>query len=117
MDAEVRDRLLELGATANEIEALTLAETHAADERLPDVRAGLATGEVVPFEGDYYGPVVNLASRVVSVARRGTIVVADEVRTALEGRDEFRCVEIRRRRLKDVGPVRLWVLRRGQRSR
>ena len=95
--------------------ALTIAETHAADEGLPDVRAGLACGDVMPFEGDYYGPTVNLASRVVSVARRGTIVVSDEVRATLRDDDRFALVEIRRRTLKDIGPVRLWALRRGAR--
>ncbi|HUF84976.1 MAG TPA: adenylate/guanylate cyclase domain-containing protein [Acidimicrobiia bacterium] len=97
--------------------ALTLAETHADDDTLPDVRAGLARGEVTLFEGDYFGSVVNLASRVVSVARRGTIVVDDSVREPLRDDTRFRLVEIGTRRLKDVGPVRLWVLRRGDRSR
>jgi adenylate cyclase len=96
--------------------ALTLAETHAADDFLPDVRAGLARGEVTLFEGDYFGAVVNLASRVVSVARRGTIVVDDSVRKVLRGDERFRLVDIGSRRLTDVGPVRLWVLRRGDRS-
>jgi len=97
--------------------ALTLAETHDADDTPPDVRAGLARGEVTLFEGDYFGAVVNLASRVVSVARRGTIVVDDTVRQSLNGDDRFRLVDIGTRRLKDVGPQRLWVLRRGERSR
>jgi len=96
--------------------ALTLAEAHAADDTLPDVRAGLAVGELIPFEGDYYGPTVNLASRVVSVARRGTVVVDDSVRIDLKPHDEFRCVEIGSRTLKDVGRVRLWALRRGQQT-
>jgi adenylate cyclase len=102
-------------AAAAEI-ALTLAETHADDDTLPDVRAGLARGAVTPFEGDYFGAVVNLASRVVSVARRGTIVVDDSVHRALRGVDRFQLVDIGSRRLKDVGPVHLWVLRRGSQS-
>jgi adenylate cyclase len=93
--------------------ALTLAETHARAEDLPDVRVGLACGDLLPFEGDYYGPTVNLASRVVSVARRGTIVVADDAGDALTSDPRFELVEIPARRLKDIGPVRLWALRRG----
>jgi adenylate cyclase len=99
-------------ADAGEI-ALTLAEKHADDETMPDVRAGLAFGEAIPLEGDYYGPVVNLASRVVSVARRGTVVIDDDVRAELRDHDEFKCVDIGTRNLKDVGRRRLWALRRG----
>lgn len=50
------------------------------DAVLPDVRVGLATGPVVLRLGDVYGPAVNLAARMVTVARRNR-VIADQ-RTA-----------------------------------
>jgi adenylate cyclase len=54
---------------------------------LPEIRVGLATGEVVSMFGDVYGPVVNLASRLVSLAQPGSVVTSDAVREAAG--DEF----------------------------
>lgn len=44
------------------------------DKRLPDVRVGLVTGPVVLRMGDVYGPSVNLAARLVTVARRNRVI-------------------------------------------
>ncbi len=44
------------------------------DKRLPDVRVGLVTGSVVLRMGDVYGPAVNLAARLVAVARRNRVI-------------------------------------------
>ncbi len=44
------------------------------DKRLPDVRVGLVTGPVVMRMGDVYGPAVNLAARLVTVARRNRVI-------------------------------------------
>ncbi len=44
------------------------------DKRLPDVRVGLVTGSVVLRMGDVYGPAVNLAARLVGVARRNRVI-------------------------------------------
>ena len=45
------------------------------DDSFPPVRAGLAYGDVVNRLGDVFGPVVNVASRLTSVARPGTVLV------------------------------------------
>ncbi len=50
------------------------------DPRLPDVRVGVVTGSVVTRMGDVYGPAVNLAARLVGVARRNRVIT--DVRTA-----------------------------------
>ena len=50
---------------------LSLAEAYAGDDLLSDVRVALAVGPVLVKDGDFYGPVVNLASRLVNVARPG----------------------------------------------
>ena len=44
------------------------------DPRLPDVRVGVVTGPVVLRMGDVYGPAVNLAARLVAVARRNRVI-------------------------------------------
>ena len=41
---------------------------------LPDVHVGVVTGSVVLRMGDVYGPAVNLASRLVGVARRNRVI-------------------------------------------
>jgi adenylate cyclase len=45
------------------------------DDRFPRVRAGVAYGEVVSRLGDVYGPQVNIAARLTSVARPGSVLV------------------------------------------
>ena len=45
------------------------------DDRFPQVRAGIAYGDVVSRLGDVFGPTVNIASRLTSVARPGTVLV------------------------------------------
>ena len=46
------------------------------------LRGGVASGEGLPRAGDWYGRPVNLASRITSFARRGTVVTSSEVREA-----------------------------------
>ena len=46
---------------------------------LPDVRVGLASGPTLAWEGDLFGPTVNLASRLVNFARPETVLVSDEL--------------------------------------
>jgi len=53
--------------------------------QLPPVRVGLATGEMVSVFGDLYGPEVNLAARLVTVADPSTAVVSEEVRSDTSG--------------------------------
>ncbi len=51
--------------------AVDLLETCAAAQ-LPKLRVGLAFGDVMVRQGDFYGPTVNLAARLVSSAEAGT---------------------------------------------
>jgi len=62
---------------------LRLSEVYADDELLSDVRVALAVGPVLVQDGDYFGPVVNLASRMVGIANPGSVLVSDEFHTAL----------------------------------
>ena len=106
--------------------ALGLAEAYAQDELLSDVRVGLAEGPVLVQDGDYYGPVVNLAHAVVSLADPGTVLLSDDFHTALLRQmhpagaedgdggagDEFAFRSVRPRLIKDLGRVQLWALYR-----
>ncbi len=91
---------------------LALAEgTRGADE-LSDLRVGLAQGPLLEREGDLYGPVVNLASRITAIAFPGSIVVSESLHDHLADHQEYRMRSMRPRYLKDIGRVPLWVLRR-----
>lgn len=62
--------------------ALELARQFADHPRLPSVRAGLASGDVLLRDGDVFGPVVNLAARAVALAGPGELVVPPAVAEA-----------------------------------
>jgi adenylate cyclase len=59
-----------------------------ADDRFPSVRAGIAYGPVVNRLGDVFGPTVNIAARLTSVARPGTVVIDRGAYEALSGRTD-----------------------------
>ncbi len=73
---------------------LSAASTH--DPVLPEARAGLAFGPVLSREGDYFGVVVNLASRLTRLAFPGTVLVSSDVAAALDGDERFRVRPIAR---------------------
>jgi class 3 adenylate cyclase len=67
--------------------ALDLVEAFADDPTQPPVKVGLAAGQVVALRGDFYGPVVHLAARVVAAAPAATVLVAPEVRARVAPAD------------------------------
>ncbi len=92
--------------------ALTLSDTYRDDLHLSDVRVGLAAGPVLQREADLYGPVVNLASRIVSIAHPGSVLCDQEVHDVLADEPDFIWKPIGTRSLKNIGKVPLHVLRR-----
>ena len=109
--------------------ALGLAEAYSEDELLSDVRVGLAIGPVLVQDGDYYGPVVNLAHAIVALADPGSVLLSDELHAAvtrelhpsggpphagdvLTSDAEFAFRAVRPRHVKDLGRVQVWTLRR-----
>ena len=89
---------------------LALADAYADDDLLSDVRVGLACGPVLLRDGDYFGPTVNLAHRIVNIANPGTVLMSDEFHAALveQAPGEFTGQSLRPRLLKDLGRVQLW---------
>jgi adenylate cyclase len=59
--------------------ALELVATFADHPLVPEVRAGVAGGEVLLRDGDVFGPVVNMAARAVKVAGVSEVVASEEV--------------------------------------
>jgi adenylate cyclase len=88
--------------------ALDLIDAFSDDDSVPEARAGLATGSVLAHGGDYFGPVVNLASRIVGVARPSTVVVSDAVHEQLAGRTDLNWRHLPPKWLKGIGRSTLW---------
>ncbi|HEY6932223.1 MAG TPA: adenylate/guanylate cyclase domain-containing protein [Marmoricola sp.] len=81
------------------------------DERLPDVRLGLATGPVVLRMGDVYGPSVNLAARLTTVARRNRVII-DEHTAELLPAAEFETRRLPARPVRGFGDIEPITVRR-----
>jgi adenylate cyclase len=96
---------------------LELAEAYREDESLTDVRVGLALGPVLAREGDYFGTVVNLASRIVNIAYAGSVVVSEAMHDGLADAPEFGWKPIRAHRLKGFGFTPLWAVTRPEEGR
>ena len=88
---------------------MALASSREDDER-PLLRAGIASGEALPRAGDLYGRPVNLASRLTSFARRGSVVTSKEVHDA--AREAYDWTQVGSRRVKGVrGEVEVYRAR------
>jgi adenylate cyclase len=83
--------------------ALSLSEAMAVDEIVPDVRVGLAHGTVLRSLGDVYGPTVNLASRLTSLAQPGTVITDPATGAALAENPDLVLVPQRARQLRGIG--------------
>jgi adenylate cyclase len=63
--------------------ALEVCRAASDDPVLPPARAAVVHGAATSREGDYFGPVVNVVSRLVKVAEPNTVVVTDEAAAEL----------------------------------
>ena len=72
--------------------ALDLVDAFRAHPVAPPVRVGLAAGRVAALRGDFFGPPVHLAARIVSAAAPSTALVSDDVRARLDVAPSFACV-------------------------
>jgi adenylate cyclase len=69
--------------------AVDLVEAVRADAALPPLRIGIAYGNVLSREGDFYGPIVNVAARVAKLAPLDGIVATRDIADALQHRGRF----------------------------
>lgn len=94
---------------------LALVEGSREDDARPLLRGGVASGEALPRAGDWYGRPVNMASRLTSFARRGSVVASKDVRDA--ARDGYDWSPAGSRRLKGVrGEVEVYRVRSNETS-
>lgn len=92
--------------------ALHLVEALSWHPVLPPLRVGVAVGPVLRREGDYYGSVVNMASRIGDLALPRTVLVSKEVAERLGSSTDFRVKSTGMQRVKGIGSVQVFVLRR-----
>ena len=97
--------------TAVEV-ALETVEAHAADDALPSVRAGVATGPVLDRLGDVYGSPVNLASRLCDEARPLSVLVDREAAADLEGVEGLKVRQLERRSVRGFRSLHPYLVRR-----
>ncbi len=98
--------------------ALELSEQMAVDDVVPDVRVGLAHGEVLRSLGDVYGPTVNLASRLTAMAQPGTVLTDPGTGEILAEQPDLVLVPQRDRQVRGFGLMgTLLVARAGPQPR
>lgn len=91
--------------------ALGLVERIHAAADLPELRTGLAYGPVLHRLGDVYGPVVNVAARLTSLARPGTVLVDRELASALADQSRYALRKLRRVSVRGYRRLEPWALR------
>ena len=92
--------------------ASDIVEQIGADEALPDVHVGLASGPVVMRLGDVFGPPVNLASRLTAVARRNRVICDAATADAIADLDGYVVRPLTERVMRGFGPVQPISIRR-----
>ena len=90
---------------------LRLPEEWAAADR-PPLRVGAAFGPVLTRLGDVYSPVVNLASRLTSLARPSTLLVDQDLARLLRGVRAYRVRPLRRVSVRGYDHLQPWLVRR-----
>ncbi len=92
--------------------ALALQEAHWDLPDFPELRVGLAHGQVLQRFGDLYGEVVNVAARLTGVARPGTILVDTQLAELLSDVSDLTFKHLRAVRVRGYSRLRARVLRR-----
>ena len=92
--------------------ALGIGEAVAAHASIPDVRVGVAYGPVLPLMGDVFGTTVNLAARLTSIARPGSVLIDAGLAAELAGAAGYQVQRLVRRPARGLGLIQPYVLRR-----
>jgi adenylate cyclase len=112
----IGDEVMFVGLTLDTMAAAVALRDAATVAALPPLRIGLAAGSVVTRDGDYFGPVVNLASRLTELAGPGELLVPATLRAAIHdlAGGRFHFAERGVRDVRSVGPVEVWGLERSR---
>lgn len=88
-----------------------LINQHVHDAAFPQVRVGMAYGDIFNRLGDVLGPVVNLASRLTSAATRGRAIIDPNMAEYVVGTSGLRLRRMRRIYVRGFELVEPWSLR------
>jgi adenylate cyclase len=110
----IGDEVMYVGLTSEVVAASLALRDAARAEGLLPLRIGVAAGPVVSRDGDYFGPVVNLASRLGEFAEPGELLVpaelADQLRTGADV--ALRWLPRGLQQLRSIGAVEVFALER-----
>lgn len=87
----IGDEVLFIAETpqAGALISLAMSREFAADDLLPNTRVSLVWGRILSRLGDIYGPTVNLAARLTSLAEPGTVLTEEFTASTLAGDPRF----------------------------
>lgn len=106
----IGDEVMFVAPLAEQAAQIALHIARGAPPELP-ARVGLAYGVVLATDGDYFGPPVNLASRLVDEAEPGEVLVDDELYLRLDASVGWRENERRTLRIRGIAePVEASVI-------
>ena len=94
--------------------SLALAEAFTRDEILPEARVAMVWGRILSRLGDIYGPTVNLAARLTTLADPGTVLVDSMTAAALDQDERFVLIPQEVENVRGFGEIQPVVLARGQ---
>ena len=87
-----------------------LVEEIGANPDLPDIREGIATGQVVARLGDVFGTPTNLAARLTALAQRNTVLVDETTADELSDDPSFALRALPPRTVRGLGAVRAYTV-------
>lgn len=93
--------------------SLALAKAFTEDELLPSARVSLVWGRILSRLGDIYGPTVNLAARLTSLAEPGTVLIDSSTAATLSRDERFVLIPQKSRTVRGFGEIHPVTLARG----
>jgi adenylate cyclase len=110
----IGDEVMFVGLPMETVAAALALRDAAAAEGLPPLRIGLAAGSVISRDGDYFGPVVNLASRLTELAGPGELLVPAELKDELQPGSgvSLRWISMGVQQVRSIGPVEVCAIER-----
>lgn len=93
--------------------SLALAKAFTEDHLLPSARVSMVWGRILSRLGDIYGPTVNLASRLTSLAEPGTVLIDASTAATLRENERFVLIPQKARTIRGFGEVTPVTLARG----
>lgn len=112
----IGDEVMYVGLPDETVAASLALRDAARAEGLPALRIGLSAGPVISRDGDYFGPVVNLASRLTELAEPGELLVPAGLRDELNPSSgtDIRWVAKGSPAVRSIGVVEVFALERSR---